>query len=339
MVKKGRRQVGSTFKPFVYATAIEIGALHPCDQIPDIKHCVEVPYNKYRNKLWCPSNAGQAYSGALTPVYFALASSMNNITASIIKKNGMMKEVFDRIAQLGMDTSKFIAVPSMALGVFDLSVYEMVGAISSFANGGVYIEPTFISKIEDKYGNIIYEPERNAKQVWNAETAFTMLEMMKLVTKGVRHPTLKNKFKRPLVGGTAIRIRGRDTTKRPYVGITQPVAGKTGTTQNQSDGWFMGITPDLVTGVWVGAEDRSVRFRTVNMGMGTNTALPVRANMTKEINKDSTLNISQEDFERPLNMFESSLDCESYNANKSVFDDLQQQDGLKIWEQEEEDIW
>jgi penicillin-binding protein 1A len=339
MVKKGRRQVGSTFKPFVYATAIEIGALHPCDQIPDIEHCVEVPYNEYRNKLWCPSNAGQGYSGALTPVFFALASSMNNITASIIKKNGMMKEVFGRIAQLGMDTSKFIAVPSMALGVFDLSVYEMVGAISSFANGGVYIEPTFISKIEDKYGNIIYEPERTAKQVWNAETAFTMLEMMKLVTTGVRHPTLKNKFKRPLVGGTAIRIRSRDTAKRPYVGITQPVAGKTGTTQNQSDGWFMGVTPDLVTGVWVGAEDRSVRFRTVNMGMGTNTALPIWAYMTKEINKDSTLNLSQEDFEKPLNLLSSPLDCESYKAEKSVFDNLQQQDGLKIWGQEEEDIW
>ncbi len=339
MVKNGRRQVGSTFKPFVYATAIEIGALHPCDQIPDIKHCVEVPYNEYRNKLWCPSNADQAYSGELTPVFFALASSMNNITASIIKKNGMMKEVFDRVAQLGLDTSKFIPVPSMALGVFDLSVYEMVGAISSFANGGVYIEPTFISKIEDKYGNIIYEPERNAKQVWNAETAFTMLEMMKLVTSGVKHPTLKNKFKRPLVGGTAIRIRSRDTTKRPYVGITQPVAGKTGTTQNQSDGWFMGLTPDLVTGVWVGAEDRSVRFRTVSMGMGTNTALPIWAYMTKEINKDSTLLISQEDFKKPLNIRDSPLDCESYNAEKSVFDNLQQQDGLEIWGQEDEDIW
>ena len=330
MVKRGRRQVGSTFKPFVYATAIEIGALNPCDQIPDIEHCVEVPYNEYRNQLWCPSNADQAYTGAMTPVFFALASSMNNITASIIKKNGMMKEVFDRVAQLGMDTSKFIPVPSMALGVFDLSVYEMVGAISSFVNSGVYVEPTFISRIEDKYGNSIYEPERSAKQVWNAETAYTMLEMMKLVTTGVKHPTLKNKFNRPLVGGTAIRIRSNDTSRRPYVGISQPVAGKTGTTQNQSDGWFMGLTPDLVTGVWVGAEDRSVRFRTVSMGMGTNTALPIWAYMTKAINKDSTLTISQEDFQMPLNMLKSPLDCKDFLEEKSVFDEI---------EQEEEDIW
>ena len=135
--------------------------------------------------------------------------------------------------------------------------------------------------------------------------------MMKLVTRGVKHPTLKNIHGNPVIGGTAIRIRGKETEERPYAGISQPIAGKTGTTQNQSDGWFMGLTPDLVTGVWVGAEDRSVRFNTLSMGMGTNTALPIFAYYTKFINADDSLNISQEDFEMPETMIKSPIDCDN----------------------------
>ena len=323
MVKKGRRQVGSTFKPFVYATALESGVVDPCYQVPDIEYCIEVPFNEFRKKLWCPTNSGDNFTGALTSISFALANSMNNITASIIKKGSMINDVFNRVAQLGIDTSKFDQVPAMALGVFDISVHDIVGAIAPFANQGVYMKPVYLLRIEDKFGNLIYEPKIESKQVWNRETAYSILEMMKLVTSGVSHPTLKNAYGNPLRGGTAIRIRAKVTKDRPYTGITQPIAGKTGTTQNQSDGWFMGLTPDLVTGVWVGAEDRSVRFNTLNMGMGTNTALPVFAYYTKYINADDSLNISQEDFEMPETMLKSPIDCNEAVNNTKVKDELE----------------
>lgn len=339
MVKKGKRQVGSTFKPFVYGTALDLGVIHPCDDLLDIEHCIEVPYNKYRNKLWCPSNSGARYTQAPMPIPFALASSMNNITAGVVKKGGqgLLDEIFDRVSQLGMDTSRFIPVPSMSLGVFDISVFEMVGAMTSFVNNGVYIEPIYIVKIEDKNGNVIYEPKQNSKEVWSETTAHTILEIMKLVTTGVRHPTLKNKKSgRALVGGTAIRIRGKETEKRPYAGIKTPIAGKTGTTQNQSDGWFMGLTPDLVTGVWVGAEDRAVRFRSLQLGMGTNMALPMWGYYMKKVYADSTLNISQGDFPRPASIIQSPLDCQQYNFGKIKMDVIDEKDGINIWGQEDE---
>ena len=323
MVKKGKRQVGSTFKPFVYATALESGIIDPCYQVPDIEYCIEVPFNEYRKKLWCPTNSGDHFSGALTSISFALANSMNNITASIIKKGSMINDVFNRVAQLGIDTSKFDQVPAMALGVFDISVHDIVGAIAPFANNGVYMEPIYLLRIEDKFGNLIFEPNPVSKQVWNKKTAYSILEMMKLVTRGIKHPTLKNANGKPLLGGTAIRIRGKETKERPYAGIKQPIAGKTGTTQNQSDGWFMGLTPDLVTGVWVGAEDRSVRFSTLSMGMGTNTALPIFAYYTKSINADDSLNISQEDFEMPETILRSPIDCEEEINNSKLKDEFE----------------
>ena len=334
MVKKGKRQVGSTFKPFIYGTALELGVIEPCDEsFFDIKYCVDIPYNQYREKQWCPSNSGARFTNAVMPIPYALANSMNNITAGIVKKGkqGLLDETFDRVSQMGMDTSRFSPVPSMSLGVFDLSVYEMVGAMTSFVNKGVYIKPTYIIKIEDKNGNIIYEPEMYSKEIWKEETAYTILEIMKLVTTGIRHPTLKNsKTGRSLVAGTAIRMRGKETEKRPYAGIDRkiPVAGKTGTTQNQSDGWFMGLTPDLVTGVWVGAEDRAVRFRSLQLGMGTNMALPMWCYYMKKVYADSTLNISQGDFEMPSSIIGNPIDCNQYKE----FDP-----GPDVWDENNQD--
>lgn len=338
MVRNGKRQVGSTFKPFVYATAIEVGAIHPCDQVPDMQYCVEIPYNANRNKMWCPGNAGARYTNELTPYSFALASSMNNITAHIIGKDGMPQKVFNRVAELGIDTSMFEPVPAMALGVFDLSVYEMVSGMTAFVNNGVYITPTFILRIEDKNGNVIYEPKQKAKEVWAESTAYTILQMMKKVTSGMQHPTAKGKNGRRLVGGTAIRIRGTKSEKRPYAGLKMPIAGKTGTTQNQSDGWFMGLTPDLVTGVWVGAEDRSVRFRSLQLGMGTNMALPIWGYYMNKVYEDSTLNISQGDFPKPPSVTQDPLNCFQYEMGQPSIDDYNNEgfDGLNSQGQEQE---
>lgn len=343
MVLKGKRQVGSTFKPFIYATALEVGAITPCTNVPDIAHCVEVPYNKYRNKMWCPGNAGAKFSGEMTPIPFALAASMNNITAYVIGlQNGAMpSKVWDRIGQLGIDTSQFDPVPAMALGVFDLSVFEMVGGMCSFVNEGIYIEPTFIVRIEDANGNIIFEPKQTIQEVWSKETAYTILSIMKKVTSGIQHPTAKKSNGKPLVGGTALRIRSKPSDKRPYAGLKMPIAGKTGTTQNQSDGWFMGLTPDLVTGVWVGAEDRSVRFRSLQLGMGTNMALPMWAYYMHKVYKDSTLNISQGDFPKPASIINDPIDCNVQNSSmpgEIIFDE-NGGDGLNWQDQDDEDIW
>lgn len=343
MVMNGRRQVGSTFKPFIYATALEVGAITPCTMVPDIAHCVEVPYNKYRNKMWCPGNAGSKFTGELTPIPFALAASMNNITAYVIGlQNGAMpSKVWDRIGQLGIDTSQFDPVPAMALGVFDLSVYEMVGGMCSFVNEGIYIEPRFINRIEDANGNVIYEPKQTIQEVWSKETAYTVLSIMKRVTSGITHPTAKRSDGKPLIGGTALRIRGKQTEKRPYAGLKMPIAGKTGTTQNQSDGWFMGLTPDLVTGVWVGAEDRSVRFMSLQLGMGTNMALPIWAYYMHKVYEDSTLNISQGDFPKPASIIKDPIDCNIQNSSmpgEIIFDE-NGGDGLNWQDQDDEDIW
>lgn len=324
---KARRQVGSTFKPFVYAAAIRSGIFSPCDKLPNIQYCVDVPYTQYQTKQWCPTNSGEAFDGSMTPLTFALAASMNNITAKIIKETSP-NLVIELVKDLGIDTSLLDPVPSMALGVFDLSVYEMVGAISAYANKGVYIEPIIITRIEDNTGNVIFEAIPNANEALDEVTAYTMLEMMKGVTSGVRHPTAKSKKTgRPIIGGTALRIRGEKTKERPYAGLkTQVIAAKTGTTQNQSDGWFLGVTPDLVTGVWVGAEDRSVRFRSLQLGMGTNTALPIWAYYMNKVYDDKRLKISQGDFEKPLSLQgKNVLDCSEQQPGGSF-------DSYDVWD-------
>jgi penicillin-binding protein 1A len=166
----------------------------------------------------------------------------------------------------------------------------MVGAMNTFANQGVYVKPTFITKVEDKNGNLLerFVPEKT--EAMDNVTAFKMLELMKGVVES----------------GTGIRLRYR-------YGFNQPLAGKTGTTQNQSDGWFMGITPDLTTGVWVGAEDRSVHFRTITLGQGANMALPIWALYMNKVNADPSLGVSMGDFEKPLRDISIEFDCEKYD--------------------------
>ncbi len=306
-VKQGRRQVGSTFKPFVYAVAIDEG-YSPCYEVPN----VPVTFKKGEFGLlkdWTPSNEGDKY-GYNVSLKYGLANSMNTITAWVMKQFGPTR-VIEMARSMGVE-APLDTVVSLALGVADVSVFEMTGAFSTFANKGVWTEPIFLTRIEDKDGNIIKQYVPKTREALSEEKAYVMLNLLEGVTSYNYNEDLDKN-----VGGTGIRIRFSPTEDRPYAGIKYPVAGKTGTTQNNSDGWFIGATPDLVTGVWVGAEDRSVRFRYTTDGQGANTGLPIWAYYMKKVYADSTLNISTEEFEKPEQPLRIILDCELYKKQNS----------------------
>ena len=271
-VIKGKRQVGSTFKPFLYALAVQEG-YSACKKVPN----VPVVFDKNIWKLdrdWAPKNSGNEYEGLPLTMKFGLANSINSMTAYIMKQFGPYA-VVDLARKMGVK-SKILAVPSLCLGTFDLSVYEMVGAYSTFANKGVWTEPIFINKITDKNGVVLENFSPKTQEAMSQNTADIMIRLLQGVVDGVYSSEAKVRR------GTGVRLRYRYEFKNE-------IAGKTGTTQNQSDGWFMGITPALVTGVWTGCEDRSVHFRDIQNGQGANTALPVFAEYMKGIYND-TLN-------------------------------------------------
>lgn len=313
MAKQGKRQIGSTFKPFVYATAIDQLHLSPCDMLPDIPFCIEK--NKYGNpEEWCPKNSGEKYGGYRT-LKNALANSVNSITAQLIDKVGP-QPVIDLAHSLGIEQG-ILSVPSIALGTPDLSVYEMVAAYSTFANKGVYTRPVMITSIEDKKGTILFQLTPETKDVLSEEVAYVMVNLLEGVTQYGSGVRLRTK------GADAYRTDFREIiTGYPYE-FTNPIAGKTGTTQNQSDGWFMGMVPNLVTGVWVGAEDRAVHFSSITYGQGAAMALPIWALYMKSCYDDAELNVSTEDFEKPDNL-SIEFDCEKYQGNlkkKGITDD------------------
>ena len=300
-VKQGKRQIGSTFKPFLYATAIDQLKLSPCDSLPDAIYCIEP--NKFGNpEPWCPTNSSDKYGGLRT-LKNALANSKNTISSQLMDKVGP-KPVADLARNLGIES--FIPdVPAIALGTPDLSVFEMVGAYGAFANQGIYVKPTMISRIEDKNGVLLYQSSPETKDVISEESAYVTLNLLEGVTKfgsgaRLRHD-IPEEERNPVY---------RDVvTGYPYK-FENAIAGKTGTTQNQSDGWFMGMVPNLVTGVWVGAEDRATHFETIAYGQGATMALPIWGLYMKKCYENESLGISVEDFLAPeeLNI---PIDCES----------------------------
>lgn len=316
-VKLAKRQVGSTIKPFLYAIAIQKG-YSPCYEIPNLP--VTIQKGSWGLiKDWTPKTDGFNFQGMVSLKY-GLANSMNNVTAWIMREFGPYVMV-DFAKEIGIE-SPFKPVPSLCLGVEDVSLYEMVGAMCTFANRGVWIEPTFISRIEDKNGNIIADIIPRTNEAMTEEAAYVMLSLMKGVVDGVY-----NKYRpKNKTTGTAMRLR-LPTNVRPYGGFKNPIAGKTGTTQNHSDGWFMGITPDLVTGVWVGAEDPGVRFSTLSKGMGTNMALPMWGYYMQKVYADTTLEVSMGDFEKPEKKISIELDCakeeEQINSDWDFTDEFQ----------------
>ena len=270
-VTSGKRQVGSTFKPFLYSLAIQEG-YSPCYQVPN----VPVVFDKYKWRLekdWSPRNSGgEDLEGLTLTLKYGLANSINTVTAYIMKQFGP-HAVVDLARKIGIK-SKILAVPSLCLGTFDLSVYEMVGAYSTFSNKGVWVEPIFVTKIEDKNGVLLekFIPESN--EAMSEKTADVMVRLLQGVVDGVYSPTANKK------SGTGVRLRFK-------YGFKNEIGGKTGTTQNHSDGWFMGITPNLVTGVWTGCEDRSVHFRDITTGQGANMALPIFAEYMQRVYADT----------------------------------------------------
>mgnify|MGYP000150322014 FL=1 len=259
MVKQGKRQVGSTFKPFVYATAIDQLQLSPCDSLPRTPITIEA--NKFGNpEPWTTKNSDGKYDGFQT-LKAALASSTNTITARLMNEIGP-QPVVEMAKKLGVE-QEILPVPAIALGTPDISVYEMVAAYSTFANKGVYNKPVLVTRIEDKNGTVLYQFKPESRDVLSEEVAYVTVNLMEGVTQGatsgarLRHNYVKSAMYKEIMTGY------------PYE-LKNPIAGKTGTTQNQSDGWFMGMVPNLVTGVWVGGEDRDIRFSSLDKGSGTN---------------------------------------------------------------------
>ncbi|MFM1874373.1 MAG: hypothetical protein RL266_110 [Bacteroidota bacterium] len=288
-VKQGTRQVGSTFKPFVYALAIQEG-WSPCEKVLNIP----VTFEKERWGLpqdWTPKNSDTKLQNEEMSLKKALANSVNTITAFLMKKFGP-QAVIELVRKMGI-TAPIDPYPSICLGTPSLSVYEMTAAHCTFTNKGVYTQPLIVTRIEDKSGNVLEEFVPQTHEVMSEETAYTMISLMEGVVKY----------------GSGVRLKYRYK-------LEPPMAGKTGTTQNQSDGWFIGHTPDLVTGVWVGCEDRAAHFRTILEGQGAAMALPIWALYMKQVYEDKQLNISTGPFERPEGEIKVELDCDKYEKQK-----------------------
>ena len=308
-VNQGARQVGSTFKPFVYATAIEQQGYSPCDSIIDSPFTI--PQGRHNvTQSWTPRNSSNSYRGMVT-LKQALALSINTVSAKLIDRVGP-EAVVALTKKLGVKSS-IPAQPSIALGAVEITVHDMVAAYGTFANQGIYIKPEVITKIEDKNGNILYQTMPESHDVLNKDIAYAVVKLLEGVTE--------------IGSGGRLRTSGggngyNRVTGYPY-SLTNPIAGKTGTTQNQSDGWFMGMVPNLVTGVWVGNEDRSAHFKSITYGQGATMALPIFGMYMKKCYQDKTLTVSKEAFKRPPNLA-IKVDCWVPKVKDTTAVDLEQ---------------
>jgi penicillin-binding protein 1A len=294
-VISSRRQVGSTFKPFVYTLAMQEGEFSPCSLVPN----VPVSFEMGDGTTWTPSNSGDARDGEMVTLRWALANSVNYISAYLMKRYSP-QAVITLCRKMGI-TGEIPAVPSICLGTPELTLHDMVGAFATYANQGVYNQPTYLVKICDNKGNVIESyTSQKPQEAIDQQTAYLMVKLMQGVVEG----------------GTASRLRYKYELK-------MPVAGKTGTTQNNSDGWFMGLTPQLVGGVWVGCEDRSAHFRNTTQGQGANTALPIWALFVKKCYNDKSLKLDvKKEFIPPKKPITVETDCSSSDSktNKNIFD-------------------
>ena len=298
MVSTGKRQIGSTIKPILYTLAMQEG-LGPCDKVRNVPQTFVMP----DGTTWTPRNSTNKREGDIVTLKWGLANSVNNISGWVLKQ--FTPEAVVQMANRMGITSKIDPVPSIFLGASEVSVKEMVSAFSVYANKGVYNSPMMVTKIEDKYGNLLATFYPESREVITENTAYLMASLLKAVVDE----------------GTGRRLRFRYSLKNP-------IGGKTGTTQNHSDGWFIGITPDLAGGVWVGAEDRSIHFQNLANGQGASMALPIWALFMQKVYADKSLAVPQRDFDRP-NGATKVIDCdddeegeviEETNTSEEYFD-------------------
>ncbi|MDR1459114.1 MAG: transglycosylase domain-containing protein [Bacteroidales bacterium] len=289
-VTLAKRQVGSTFKPFIYTLAMQEGEYYPCSQIPNLPVTIEQP----NLPPWTPKNSNDYKKGQMVTLSEALANSLNYISAYLMKRYNPAA-VIHLARKMGV-TSEIPEVPAICLGTCELSLYEMVGAINTFNNKGIYIKPYFISKICNSKGNVLATFTTDQNEVMEESAAYKTVRLMEGVAQS----------------GTAVRLRYRYK-------LEMPIAGKTGTTDNNSDGWFMGYTPLITAGAWVGCEDRAAHFRSTALGQGANTALPVWALFIKKCYGDKSLRLTSKDFEisEDANMDMQLFNCKNNNADPS----------------------
>ena len=301
-VMQGTRQVGSTFKPFVYTAAIQDHGFYPCTEVPNTEVCFE----QYDGSNWCPKNSSHERENEMVTLKWALAHSINWVSAYLMKEIGDPQEVINIARKMGVE-SPIDAVHSICVGTPEITVYEMAGAMATFANKGEYVKPVFITRIEDNKGMIIerFPEEPKRQQAISEETAYLMLHLMKGVVES----------------GTGVRLNYKYHLNQ----YSTAIAGKTGTTQNNSDCWFVGITPKLATAVWTGGELRSIHFKNMTYGQGASMALPIFGYFMQHVYEDKTLNFDRGDFDSPSEPLSTELDCvkfqeEIQNEQRGVYD-------------------
>lgn len=307
-VYQGRRQVGSTIKPFLYLLAMQEN-YSPCQMIPLVPITFPAIIDE-KDTIYTPTAPGRnVFAGKMVSLKWGLANSHNWVSAWLFK-NFNPENVISLMRKMGV-TSHIDPVPSMVYGPADISLEEMAGAFNTFGNGGIYVSPLYVTRIEDRYGNVIASFHPVESEAISQETAYLMLSLLKNVVD------MTGRYMGEYYYGTASRLRGRYQ-------IRSELAGKTGTTQNQSDGWYIGLAPKLTAAAWVGGEDRSIHFDNLTMGSGTNMALPIYAEFLQRVYADSTLGITIEDeFERPLDFY-VDMDCPDITetTGNSTYDDF-----------------
>ncbi|MFK7785746.1 MAG: penicillin-binding transpeptidase domain-containing protein [Crocinitomicaceae bacterium] len=289
-VRQGKRQIGSAIKPFIYSAGFSMGVAEPCTILSEDSYCVD-PCDP-SGRRWCPSGT------SVRRVKDGFTHSSGSVSVPMMSLMGACSgptTVATLFKRMNIDIPEDQVIPSMCLGTPDMSLFQATAAYATFINNGKYVIPKTVRRIEDKDGNVIYSSGVISNPVINPMISYDILQMMELVVKG----------------GTSTSLRWH----KKWGGITHPTAGKTGTTQGNSDMWFFGATPDLVTGVWTGGEDKQVRFRSMTWGQGARASLPIYGYYMQQVYADSSLNISTKGFEAPRHYDPSRFNCDSTENN------------------------